>query len=48
MSDLEHWLAAQARGLGLDALNLGSADPEVVRQFCQQMLTELAAREGAN
>ncbi len=44
VSDLEHWLAAQARGLGLDVLNLESADPETLRRFCQQVLGELVAR----
>ena len=40
VSDLEHWLAAQARGLGLDAVNVESADPEALRQFCQQVMSD--------
>ena len=44
MSDLEHWLAAQARALKLNASTLELADPEVLRAFCQQVLNELAAR----
>ena len=44
MSDLEYWLAAQARALKLNASTLELADPEVLRAFCQQVLGELAAR----
>lgn len=43
-ADLEHWLAAQARALGLDALNVERARPEVLRAYCLLVLDELAAR----
>ena len=44
VTDLEDWLAAQARALGLDAANMEYADPEVLRDFCRAVLAELAAR----
>lgn len=44
MTDLERWLAAEARTFGLDALNVEQADPEVLRGYCRQVLGELAAR----
>ncbi|WP_407538248.1 hypothetical protein Q0M94_08985 [Deinococcus radiomollis] len=44
MTELEGWLARQARELGLNALNVEDADPEVLRAYCAAVLNELAAR----
>jgi hypothetical protein len=44
VSDLEHLLAAQARELGLNAVSVEEAGAELLREFCAQVLTELAAR----
>lgn len=44
MTDLERWLAAQARDLGLGTDTVGEADAEVLRDYCRQVLSELAAR----
>ena len=44
VTDLERWLAVQARTLGLDALNVERADPDVLREYCLLVLNELAAR----
>ena len=44
MSELEGWLAARARELGLNALNVEDAEPEVLRAYCAAVLAELAAR----
>ena len=44
MTDLESWLAAQARALGLDAVNIEYAEPEILRAYSRVVLGELAAR----
>jgi hypothetical protein len=44
VSDLEHWLAAQAGELGLNAVSVEKAGAELLREFCALVLTELAAR----
>ncbi|WP_424950062.1 hypothetical protein [Deinococcus sp.] len=44
MTDLEGWLAAQARALGLNAQNVEYTDPEVLRAYCVLVLSELTAR----
>jgi len=44
MTDLERWLAAQARTLGLGTDTVEEADTEVLRDYCRQVLSELAAR----
>ncbi|MGY2894139.1 hypothetical protein [Deinococcus sp. UYEF24] len=44
MTELEDWLAQRARELGLNALNVEDADPEVLRAYCVAVLDELAAR----
>jgi hypothetical protein len=44
VSDLERWLAAQARALGLSAVNVRQADPATLREYCALILEELAAR----
>ena len=41
---LEAWLAQRARDLQLDALTVESADAELVRAYCREVLGELAAR----
>ena len=44
MTELEGWLTRQARELGLNALNVEDAEPEVLRAYCAAVLNELAAR----
>ena len=44
MNDFECWLAAQARVLGLGTETVAEADAEVLRDYCRQVLNELAAR----
>lgn len=44
VDELEHWLATQARALGLDAAGVEDASPDVLREFCTRVLAELAAR----
>ena len=43
-SDLEYWLAAQARALKLSPQNLETADPATVQAYCALVLVALAAR----
>ncbi len=44
VSDLEVYLAEQARRLGLSPLTLGAASPETLHTYCAAVLRELAAR----
>ncbi|UWX64582.1 hypothetical protein [Deinococcus rubellus] len=44
MSDLELYLAEQARRLGLSPLTLGAASAETLHTYCAAVLHELAAR----
>jgi len=44
MDDLPLDLARQARALGLSALNLNDAEPQVLETFARQVLWALAAR----
>ncbi len=41
---LEHWLAGQARTLGLSPLTLGTAHPDTLHAYCAAVLRELSAR----
>ncbi|AWN22339.1 hypothetical protein DKM44_03055 [Deinococcus irradiatisoli] len=43
-SDLEHYLADEARALGLSPLTLGVASPDTLHAYCAAVLRELAAR----
>ena len=43
-SDLEYWLAAQARALKLSPQNLETVDPATVQARCALLLVALAAR----
>ncbi len=44
VSDLEVYLAEQARRLNLTPLTLGTASPETLHTYCAAVLHELAAR----